>query len=438
MREINAEIVVVGAGPAGIAATVRAAESLARNDNRASVVLVDDNAVPGGQIWRASRGLPITAQRWLERLRDLERQGRANVLTGATVAHADGPRRLYADCADGPVALNNQRLILATGAQELFLPFPGWTLPGVYGAGGLQALVKGGLDITGQRVLIAGSGPLLWTVAADLRRRGAEIVGIAEQAPLGRLFRFGAGLATHPNKLSQSLRMAPALGRMRRFLGTWPVRAQSDEQTGGERLKSVVLTNGQRETTLDCDALACSFGLVPDSRLAALLGCLVNDGRVAVDQKQQTSVDDVWAAGEPTAIGGVDAALLEGEIAGLAAAGSDDEAATLARRRARHDAFTHLLANVFSLRDELRHLAEDDTVVCRCEDAHWRDLRDATCAIDAKLRSRCGMGPCQGRVCSPALAFLKSFDPNPAVRPPLFPVPLSFWAAMDNQRQSTP
>jgi len=184
-------VVVVGGGPAGIAAAVHAAEAGART------LLVDEHARPGGQIWRHRGQPPPSARRWLERF---ARSGAA-VLRGATVVDADG-RELLVEHEGRGRRVAFERLVLATGARELFLPFPGWTLPGVVGAGGAQALLKAGARFDGTRVVVAGSGPLLLAVAAALKQEGARVVGIAEQAPLSRLAAFGASLWREPRKVA--------------------------------------------------------------------------------------------------------------------------------------------------------------------------------------------------------------------------------------------
>ena len=432
MNEHSYDVVVVGAGPAGIAAATCAAELGRRT------ALVDDNAAPGGQIWRRSkRGLPASArhaaEQWLQRLDNAN----VDVLAGTTIVHADGPRTLYGDTSNGGVVLRNEHLVLATGSQERFLPFPGWTLPGVYGVGGLQALLKGGLSVRGRRVAVVGSGPLLWSVAADLRRRGGTVVCVAEQARLSRLLRFGATLAGHPGKLAELAGMAPALYDVPRFFSTWPARVEGKGHVEGLVLRSDNGSGDGKERRVACDVVACGFGLVADTRLASLLGCRVEDERVVVDDGQRTSVDGVWAAGETTGVGGAAAALVEGQIAGRVVAGRD-----VKQRRhrycpprgikgGRHSDFAAVLARTFALRDELRRSVDDATVVCRCEDVAWREIKDARDLCDAKLRSRCGMGACQGRVCSPALAFLNGYRKSTAVRSPLYPVPMTFWCTQN-------
>jgi NADPH-dependent 2,4-dienoyl-CoA reductase/sulfur reductase-like enzyme len=294
------------------------------------------------------------------------------------------------------------RLILATGARELFLPFPGWTEPGVFGAGGLQALVKSGLSVKGKRVMVAGSGPLLMAVAATLRKHGARVVGIAEQAPFGRIFSF---LRRYPAKLPQAMGLRARLIGVPYRTGTWPVRFED----------GVVTLSGGRRAGVDY--LACGFGLEPNTEVAQLLGCRLDDGFVAVDSRQETTVAGVYCAGEPTGIGGLDKALEEGERAGAAATGQ-----VFRKRRTRTGEFVRDLAAAFHLDPRLFDLAEAGTVVCRCEDVPYEALRPYREWREAKLLTRCGMGPCQGRVCGPITSCLFGWTAG-SVRPPLAPVP---------------
>jgi NADPH-dependent 2,4-dienoyl-CoA reductase/sulfur reductase-like enzyme len=181
----------------------------------------------------------------------------------------------------------------------------------------------------------------------------------------------------------------------------------------------VTLTNGRRTWSEECDILCCSYGLVPNVDLALLLGCAVDEGRVVVDPSQRTSVPGIFAAGEPTGIGGELAALTEGEIAGLCAAGrSASVDRSLATARLRWRAFAERLSLAFAPRAELRDLATPDTIICRCEDVSLSRLDPSWSVRQAKLYTRIGMGPCQGGVCGPACGFLFSW-PHGRVRPPL-------------------
>ena len=203
------------------------------------------------------------------------------MIAGARVIAAPAPHRLTLETFDAAFELDYRALILATGARERFLPFPGWTLPHVMGAGGLQALAKSGLPVQGKRVVVAGSGPLLLAVAKYLRDHGAVVRLIAEQADQGALVRFGVGLAAHPGKLLQAVQLRAALAGIPYMTSCWPVAAPP----GG-----VTLQRGDRAWTESCDYLACGFGLVPNTELAALLGCRMSNAGVAADEYQQTSV----------------------------------------------------------------------------------------------------------------------------------------------------
>ena len=421
------DILVVGAGPAGIAAAVSAAEA------GQHVGLVDDNPAPGGQIWRSGAHLPAAAQRWRARLdassvvrlqgwrvfdcpeRNLvcAERNAGSCLQSASV----GPDENYAELRCG-------KLILATGARERFLPFPGWTLPNVMGAGGLDAMVRGGLPIAGKRVVIAGTGPLLLAVAAHLAARQAKIAVVCEQASSSRLARFAAHMLTEPAKLWQGAQYRMAIRKTRYLTGAWPIAAQ-----GGDRLRAATLRQGRKQWKVDCDYLACGFHLVPNTELPELLGCHIEDGFVATDETLQTSIPDVYCAGEPTGIGGVELALLEGRIAALAASGKHDAARSLARQRRRKLGFVRALKDACVLGPELRALAADDTIVCRCEDVRHVSLRQHAGWREAKLHTRCGMGPCQGRICGAAAEFLFGWRAD-SVRPPIFPSSVSSLASL--------
>jgi D-hydroxyproline dehydrogenase subunit alpha len=417
-ESVSAEIVVVGAGPAGIAAATRAAEA------GAPVVVLDEAPSPGGQIWkhRPSARAPRAAQKWIARFA----KSGARLIRGAQVVVASAAgRELRAELSDPRgqmLDIRGERLILATGARERFLPFPGWTLPNVIGVGAAQALIKAGVSFRGRRVALAGSGPLLLPAAAALAGGGAQVALVAEQAPGDAVARFAAGLVFQPAKIAQAaLYRARFLGARYRT-GMWVESAR-----GEDRVREAVFTDGRRARTISCDVLCCGYGLVPNLELPMLLGCTIERGFVAVDESQQTSLPSIFAAGELTGIGGVDRAIVEGEIAGLSAAGKSEAAGRLRVRRARLERFAARLAKSFALRGELKSLARPDTIVCRCEDVVLSRLDPSWQRRQAKLYSRAGMGPCQGKVCGPALEFLFGWESD-SVRVPLRPTPLSAWA----------
>ena len=393
MPELNCDLAVIGAGPAGLAAASRAAEL------GLHVIVLDQGPRAGGQIWRHRNSveLPRVAQQWLQRFQ----AARATLLTNATVSDwHDG--RLLAEQQGQTVTVRAARTVLCVGARELFLPFPGWTLPGVVGVGGGQALLKSGMDVRGNRVVVAGSGPLLLPVAAAFAKRGAHVLRVVEQARLGTLIRFGAGLMTSPTKLLEGARYRAAFRSARFQTGAWISHAQGDAV-----VREVVVTDGRTTHRIACNLACIGYGLVPSTELAQLAGCAIGaNGTGEVDALQQTSQAGVYCAGESTGIGGVDAALIEGQIAGLAAAGQAKAAQELFAQRARYKRFEQSLAKTFALRSELRALPEHSTVVCRCEDVGYGEFKTMSSLREAKLLTRAGMGPCQGRVCGAALQHL--------------------------------
>ena len=416
------DVLVIGGGPAGMAAAVRAAEC------GVEVGIVDDNATLGGQIWRGESddGENQDAIRWSEMLRTAG----VTKLCGKRVFDQPEARVLFAEGDDDLCELRYRNLILATGARECFLPFPGWTLPNVMGAGGLQAMVKSGLPIRGKRVVVGGTGPLLLAVAAYLRKHGAEIPIICEQASWSMLAGFSMALLAQPAKIAQGIQLKRELVGVPFAANSWPLAAR-----GQQELESVTISRRGKSETIECDYLACGFHLVPNLELQQLLGCQIREGYVHVDEFQRTTVEGVFCAGEPTGIGGVELAIIEGQIAGLAAGGGLEKARLLFRDRDKTRRFARRLDQTFRLRPELKNLPSAETLVCRCEDVSYSRLQQQTSWRSAKLQTRCGMGPCQGRVCGPATQFLFKWEPD-SVRPPVFPARVESLAALGGRSVS--
>ena len=422
---VRYDVAIVGGGPAGIAAATRAAEE------RARVVVIDSGLRPGGQIWRhhSPAALLPDAQRWLSRL---ERTN-AEWLLRATVVDGDIARGLTVVTHTGTMHIAAPRIILATGARELFLPYPGWTIPNVMGIGGAQAMLKAGLDVRGKRVVIAGSGPLLLPVAAAMAKGGARVVTVAEQASARQLAGFAASLWAQPGKLALAARYRAAFPLRAHRAGTWVERAE-----GIGRLERVTLRSGDRRWVEQCDFLCSSYGLVPSTELARLFGCAIANGRVIVDDLQQTNVPGVLSAGESTGVAGDAASIAEGEIAGLAAVGRAPVriASDLRRRQQQGRRFADRLLETFRPRAEVRALADSATVVCRCEDVRLGQLDPSWTGRQAKLYTRAGMGPCQGAVCGPALEQLFGWSQG-SVRPPLFAPSLGAWMSEADTTDTT-
>lgn len=400
-QRLSCQILIVGSGPAGLAAA-RAASHSAR-----SIVLIDDNPRPGGQIWRQG---PTPSPAAAERFQVVQHPA-VRYLGATRVIAALGPHRLLLEDARQAWQLDFEQLILCCGAQELLLPFPGWTLPGVTGAGGLQALLKNGLSLRGKTLVIAGSGPLLLATAATARQAGARLLRVLEQAPATAVLGFASQLWRWPSKLAQAVQLLTPAYRC---------NAHVVEALGDRQLQRVRIRQGRHLAELACDYLACGFGLVPNTRLASHLGCRLEQGAIVVDPQQRSSLPQVLAAGECTGIGGSELALIEGEIAGCVASGQSARAATLIDRRRHWQDFAARLQRHFALQPQILQLARPDTLFCRCEDVPYAAVAGAADWNSAKLHSRCGMGACQGRVCASAARRL--FDwPEVAPRSPLVP-----------------
>lgn len=419
------KIIIIGAGPAGLAAAAAALASGIHID------IIDDNHASGGQIWRGGADHQ-TDTRATALWQQLSQSAQVQFHFGAKVVHATKRDDTYQvivekQGSDQTQIFSANKIILCTGARELLLPFPGWTLHGVTGAGGLQALAKAAYPVAGKRIVVAGSGPLLFAVAASLIERGAHVTHVIEQAKFGQLSRFALGLIATPSKITQAYQLMRTMHKTLEthyHANSYVVSAHastaenitkeaSTDTTKKNTLASVRVSIQGEIQDIPCDMLACGYGLVPNIELAAALGCAIIDDKtypkVQVNDAQETSLHGIYCAGEGTGIGGVDLALAEGTIAGLAAS---DQSISSIHYSQRHKwrGFAQRLHQAFGLRPELRHLCQADTIVCRCEDVTYGQLEQHSDWRDAKLHTRCGMGACQGRICGNANRFLFSWE----------------------------
>ncbi len=471
-EDLRCDLAVVGAGPAGLAAA-----SVALLGGL-TVALVDSGQELGGQFWRhpphgsavddgddLHHGLP-TYGHLTRTVRDGARAGACTLLSGhhvwtATRAAADGgPVTLHLlDRSAGPgreraLQLVASRVVLATGAYDRPLPFPGWDLPGVYTAGGLQALLKGGGVRAGSRVVVGGTGPFLLPVATGLAARGASVVLCEANDPRRWLGGSAAALGL-PGKLLEGLGYAATLARHR-----VPVRLRHAVTAahGGDRVEAVTLSRLDASggvvpgsaRRVEADAVGTGWGFVPQLDLAVTLGARLApswDGEpvVAVDDWQRTSVPGVSAAGEVCGVGGAELALREGQLAAEGVLGDLDRAGVtdargLERVRARigrHRRFAAAMAHAHPVPEGWTGWVEDATVVCRCEEVCAGQVRravadGATGVRQVKQLTRAGMGWCQGRMCGPAVRAMSGGAPDEVPeRLVSGPVPLGALAARD-------
>jgi NADPH-dependent 2,4-dienoyl-CoA reductase/sulfur reductase-like enzyme len=468
----TADVVVVGGGPAGLQAAIQAA------DGGAKVLLVDSGTRPGGQYHRQlpvefgavrpERAHPQQADA-AELMARLARHRRVtqrqNVTVWAAEPRTGGGALLYlADTSSGqPVdagIVAAPRLVLATGAHDRVIPFPGWDLPGVYTAGGAQALLKGSRVLVGERVLVAGTGPFLLPVASGLVEAGAKLAGVLEAGHNRSWIRRPRAMALAPERIAEAGRYTATLARhgVRVRPGRAVIAAHGTDRVQAATVAKVkpdwtVVPGSER--LVEVDAIAVGFGFTPRLDLALTLGCETGPGPdgdpvVVVDDRQQTSRPGVYAAGELTGVGGATLAAAEGALAGLATAldlGTLGERGHAARAsawvgvRSRYRRFADTLAAIYPVRDGWHGWLHDDTVVCRCEEVPYDRLRDAVGDLGAtglravKLTTRCGMGWCQGRICGRNVASLAAglagIDPAAltdaealTTRPLVTPIPL--------------
>jgi NADPH-dependent 2,4-dienoyl-CoA reductase/sulfur reductase-like enzyme len=456
------ELAIVGAGPTGLAAAVTAART------GVHVTLIDEYPQPGGQYLKgihpsAGERMPLAKR---QGLRLLEELNHLDVdLRSQTLVWGIEDLRLAIFGSQGLQWLQPQAVIVATGARELVLPFPGWTLPGVMTLGAAQILAKAHAVLPGKRILLAGSGPLLLALADELIRRGAHLVAVLEATHPGQWMPYAPLIRGNWDRLKEAGSYLSSLLRARipyRF-GQIAIKALGERQ-----LEAVVVARldhqgrpipGSQET-LEADALCIGFGFIPNIEVTQLAGCdhefdAWRGGWVPrVSETLETSLPGLYAAGEAAGIGGASAALLEGRIAGLAAAQRlgylsksdlESELASLAPTLRQSQRFARMLNTLFKPGFELDAITTDETIVCRCEEVTVGEVRAAIrqsraeeppqLGIDLdslKTWTRVGHGPCQGRTCGPLLARLIARETgqileavgNFRVRPPLKPVPL--------------
>lgn len=416
-------VVVVGAGPAGL----RAVETLAKAGLRP--ILIDEARRPGGQIYRQP---PEGAERPAEALYGFE-------ASKATALH-----RLLADLGDavdhrpetlvwnvfettldllGPSGISTlefDRLILATGAMDRILPFPGWTLSGVFTLGAAQIALKAQGVAIGRRVVLIGAGPLLPLVVHQYLKAGAEVAAALDVTPLGAKIRHGFGLLAEPVTVAKGVWYTA-----RNLLAGVPIRSgvTAIRVEGASRVEALVWRDaGGREHRVACDAVGASFGLRSETQLADLAGldfgfdAVTRQWIPARSEAGRSSRIDVYLAGDGAGIGGADVAELQGERAALALIEDlgrpveGPRVAEIGRRLARQRRFRAALEAAYPYPHHLVAAIGDDEMVCRCEGLTAGTLRRAALERDArdmnrlKALTRCGMGRCQGRVCGQAAA----------------------------------
>ncbi|MBL8589408.1 MAG: FAD-dependent oxidoreductase [Methylobacteriaceae bacterium] len=459
------DLVVVGAGPAGLAAAAAGAES------GLATLLVDENATPGGQIWRAVTTTPMKRRETLgedfwkgaDHVARFDRSNaayapRCTVWSLAADARDDGLIEIGLSMGGKARMIAARQTILATGAQERPFPIPGWTLPGVMTAGAAQIALKTSGAVPDGRVVVAGCGPLLYLLANQLAAAGANIVAVLDTTAPGALRsalpEFGDFLRSP--YLAKGLRLVAQARRKLRFVS----RVTALAATGESRLEGVRFARGGGvDERIACDALLLHQGVIPSINLSNAAGCAhefdetQHCWRPRLDDWFCASMAGIAVAGDGAGIGGAESAALRGEIAALGVAARlgrldagarDARAAPLRAELARCLRGRRFLDLLYRPAPQFLAPPDDATIVCRCEEVTAGQVRDAARRLGVtgpnqmKAFLRCGMGPCQGRLCGPTVAELiaETRDMSLAevgayrLRPPVKPITLGELAAL--------
>lgn len=450
---LKPDLLIVGAGPAGMSAAVVAARA------GLSVMVVDEQPTPGGQIWRGieanagtARGRALGAP-YLSGLATVRafRESGAVYWPSTRVWQIEPTLRTYVTGPDGTLMIQPSAILIATGAQERPAPFRGWTLPGVMTVGAAQILLKTPGTVPAAPVWIAGCGPLALLYAHQLVRLGGAVAGFLDTrmpAPLAGAARLATGAVLRSGR--ELAKGAYWYADLHRRAGRY-VRGVVDLQAlGTDRVEGVrYRTADGRVEEVETSLLLIHEGVVPELHTARSLGCQTrwHAGQAAyvpvLNEWGESSVPGILVAGDAAGIGGAEAAIQRGRLAALRIlsrlgrlpAGQEGVEAACRKALARALAPRAFLDRIFMPRENV-FLPDDDTIVCRCEELRVRDLRGAlSCSVGAnqlKAFTRAGMGPCQGRQCAYTVASLiANVEARPMgdvepfrVRPPLKPVRL--------------
>lgn len=450
-----ADLVVLGGGPAGANAAIAAAE------RGLDVVLIEESPAAGGQVWRAPwAGLDKPAKGPEARdgaaLRAALAASKVETRFGRRVWSVTDGFRLDAVGPDGNETVEAAHFIAATGAHERVVPFPGWTLPGVVGLAAATIMLKSHGVLPGQKVVVAGRGPLLAAVAAGILEAGGTVLAVIDAAPRSAWLSALPALATRPGLLAQGARwMGKVLAaRVPVLSGHAIVRAEGEDSVSrvvAAPVDAEGAFTGGRERVFEVDGLCVGHGLVPGADIPRLMRATMRfDRRLGgfvpmVDPFGRTSVPGLYAVGDGAGIRGAASAVHAGRLAGLAAARDSGRLCEADFGKAKEpdlvallklSSFSDAMAGMMALRPAQVAAIPAETVVCRCEDVTRAEIdaaarEGASDVNQLKHFTRCGMGPCQGRMCGDVAAELLAAHVGGREkagywtgRPPLRPVPL--------------
>lgn len=460
----RSDLIVIGAGPAGLEAAIAASQA------GCSVILIDSFPVMGGQYFKQSRRKVDTssadshlndAQQLFSQVRSLPIDYRCETLVwGIFEGRHNGEWFVMTQDSSGSQQITTKSIILANGAYDRSIPFPGWDLPGVITAGAALTILKNQHYLPGRRILLTGSGPLQLAAAALLSEAGAEIVAVLESSlnPIPR------AIPKLPAVWGQWSRMIEGLGYFRILFNSrtpyrsgWTIlQCSGDDKV--ERATIVKLDRHRKPIlesalTVSVDAVVVGYGLIPDTSLSRLVSCdmkfssLLGGFVPKRNRFYETSRKSIYAVGDCAGIGGAALSRIEGKIAGNAAAFQlgylsnekfEDVLRSTARILKREQRFADLLGKLFSPDANLYQMADPETIICRCEQISLAEIRNAIAVgaqtvTDIKNLTRSGMGNCQGRTCSSIITRILAIETGRSfndvgysgIRPPIHPIPLA-------------
>ncbi|PWV98096.1 NADPH-dependent 2,4-dienoyl-CoA reductase/sulfur reductase-like enzyme [Hoeflea marina] len=453
MSARSVDLLVIGAGPAGIAAATEAAGL------GLSVSVMDEQSRPGGQIYRgietaSPKRLAVLGKDYAagRSLTESFRSSAAEYLPDTLVWNIGSDRSVDFSRGGRAQQMNPSAILVATGALERPMPIPGWTLPGVTTAGALQILLKSS-GIVRDNCVLAGAGPLLWLVATQMIAAGARPAAIVENLPRGRIV---AGLRHLPGALRAREYLFKGLAMIARVKAAGvPVYANATGLAieGSTQAEAITFSSGGRQHRIETDAIALHQGVVPNQQITRLVGAEHRwDAAQAcfhpvLDARFRTSADSIYVAGDGAAINGARPAALQGRLAALLIAEDQGRRVGTERIRrlqagiARDKSVRPMLETIYAPAPEILAPA-DSTLICRCEEVTAGEIRSvvdlgAPGPNQIKSMLRAGMGPCQGRVCGLAVAQIiadrKGETPEETgyyrIRPPIKPITLAELAA---------